>query len=259
VRRWSRLVRGHAFWAVPVLLLACLVSALLWPHFLVGQIEVFLRSTRSLGAGGWLIFAAVQLVVAVSGVLPASLLGIVAGATYGLAAGFALAAASTMAGAVLAFVLSRYLFRRHIEAKLRGRPRLAEFDGMIAREGWKIACLLRISPVMPFSATSYALGLSAIGLGDYLLGTLASLPALLGYVFMGTLADASLSAWQAGAGPIKWSLLALGVVATGALTLHIGRLAMRAGLVLGSALPGSLGGSVGRSCGLGGREDPGAR
>ena len=38
---------------------------------------------------------------------------------------------------------------------------------------------------MPFVATSYLLGLSAISLRDYMLGTLAALPALLGYVSLG--------------------------------------------------------------------------
>jgi hypothetical protein len=39
---------------------------------------------------------------------------------------------------------------------------------------------------MPFVATSYLLGLSAISLRDYMLGTLAALPALLGYVSLGS-------------------------------------------------------------------------
>jgi uncharacterized membrane protein YdjX (TVP38/TMEM64 family) len=112
---------------------------------------------------------------------------------------------------------------------------------MVARDGWKLVCLLRISPIMPFSATSYALGLSSIRLGSYLLGTLASLPALFGYVFMGSLADASLSALQTGAGPVKWGLLVLGVVATVALTVYIGQIGMRAGLVSGPDLAQDLG------------------
>jgi uncharacterized membrane protein YdjX (TVP38/TMEM64 family) len=39
--------------------------------------------------------------------------------------------------------------------------------------------------LMPFVATSYLLGLSAISLRDYMLGILAALPALLGYVLLG--------------------------------------------------------------------------
>jgi uncharacterized membrane protein YdjX (TVP38/TMEM64 family) len=47
------------------------------------------------------------------------------------------------------------------------RPRLRNLDALIARDGWKLVCLLRVSPIMPFSATSLALGLSPIGLRDY--------------------------------------------------------------------------------------------
>ena len=65
---------------------------------------------------------------------------------------------------------------------------------MLAQDGWRIVCLLRVSPVMPFAATSYVLGMSAVGIQAYVLGTLASLPALLGYVYIGTLAEAGLSA-----------------------------------------------------------------
>ena len=43
--------------------------------------------------------------------LPASVLGIAAGALFGVAAGFAAAALGTMVGALLAFGLARSLFR----------------------------------------------------------------------------------------------------------------------------------------------------
>ena len=53
-------------------------------------------------------------------------------------------------------------------------------------------------------------GISAVGIEAYLIGTAASLPALLGYVYLGTLADAGLSAWTAGAAPLRWAMLGLG-------------------------------------------------
>jgi uncharacterized membrane protein YdjX (TVP38/TMEM64 family) len=56
---------------------------------------------------------------------------------------------------------------------------------------------------MPFSVTNYMLGLSSIDLRSYIIGMLASLPALFGYVFIDTLADASLSAWRTGADPLR--------------------------------------------------------
>ena len=53
--------------------------------------------------------------------------------------------------------------------------------------------LLRISPVMPFAATSYMFGLSSIDPRGYILGTPASLPSLCGNVLIDTLADTSCS------------------------------------------------------------------
>ncbi len=94
-------------------------------------------------------------------------------------------------------------------------------------------CLMRISPVMPFAATSYALGLTQIGQRAYLLGTLASLPALLGYVVLGALADEGLSAALGSAGPLRWVLLTAGAVATGLMTLRIGRMLAATGLLPG--------------------------
>ena len=79
-------------------------------------------------------------------------------------------------------------------------------------------------------STSFALGLSAVGLRDYAIGTLASLPALCGYVFIGTLTDTSLSAWATGASPIRWALLGGGGVATLILVVRLGQIALKLGL-----------------------------
>jgi uncharacterized membrane protein YdjX (TVP38/TMEM64 family) len=192
-----------------------------------------LYTLNHLGTVGWIAFAAIQVLVALSGVLPASLVGIAAGAVYSVPLGFALAAVSTMAGALLAFAISRSLFRDWIEQAMRARPRLRNLDLLIGRESWRFVCLLRISPVMPFAATSYTLGLSSVSLGAYMLGTLASLPALLGYVCLGRLAQAGLAAGASGASPLRWALLGVGVLATVLLTLRLGRILARAGLLAG--------------------------
>ena len=73
---------------------------------------------------------------------------------------------------------------------------------------------------MPFVATSYLLGLSAISLRDYMLGTLAALPALLGYVSLARSPGLSAST---GAARIQWALLAAGFAATALAVAHIGR------------------------------------
>ena len=180
-------------------------------------------------AGAWAPIALVvgQILIASSGVLPASLLGLAAGALYGIPTGFVLCGLSTLAGAVIAFRLSRSLFRGRMERMLRNRPRLADFDRRLATESWRLVCLLRVSPVMPFAATSYMLGLSAVRERDYLVGTLFALPALFGYVCLGYLARAGVAAGTVGADRFHWGLLAFGVVATLALTLRVGQLIRR--------------------------------
>jgi uncharacterized membrane protein YdjX (TVP38/TMEM64 family) len=132
-------------------------------------------------------------------------------------------------GAIVSFALSRSLFRPAVERLTAHRPRLRNLDTLIDRDGWRLVCLLRISPIMPFSATSFALGLSRIGVRSYMLGTLASLPTLCGYVFAGTLADNGLLVFSGGASPIRLGLLGIGAVATLLLTLRLGQIIIKLG------------------------------
>jgi uncharacterized membrane protein YdjX (TVP38/TMEM64 family) len=216
------------FFGVTVVVAA--IASRFLPGFGIGQIEATLRQIQGFGGLGLLIFAAIQMLVAVVGLLPASLIGIAAGAIYGAAVGFTVSALSTMLGALIAFSLSRSLLRPFIAQVLQNRTRLQNLDTVMARDGWRIVLLLRLSPIMPFAATSYALGLSSISLQDYCIGSLAALPALLGYVILGSLTTAGLSALSQGSGPLQWTLLGLGIVATALITWRIGKLAMMAGL-----------------------------
>lgn len=165
--------------------------------------------------------AAAQLFALIVGVLPASLLAIAAGATLGIGVGFALSSATLLVGATVTFFLSRSLLRPLIERWVGERARAVAFDDALGRQGWRIVFLMRVSPVAPFVAASYLLGLSKVSFRDYLLGTFASLPALLGYVVMGALAvrgvrSAVAQNWMGGA------LLVVGVAATALLTAKIG-------------------------------------
>lgn len=209
-------------------ILACLAAGLLRPEWPAQLIQRALDNARGAGPVGWAGYIVLQSAVAASGILPASLLGIAAGAMYGVPLGFTLAALSTFAGALLAFALSRSLFRGLVARLLSAHPRFRRFDTLLSHDGWRIVCLLRLSPVMPFAATSYALGMSAIGGRAYCLGTLASMPALLGYVVLGKFSDAGLTSWSNGASGMHWALLAIGIAATAGLTLLVGRIARRA-------------------------------
>ena len=200
------------------------------PHLLDGGLQQqalsLLRAARGQGGAGVAIVFLAQIVIAASGVLPASLLGIAAGALYGVAAGFAVAAGGTLAGAVLAFGLARSLLRPFVARLLAHRPRLSKLDTVLAADGWKLVFLLRISPVMPFAVTSYALGLSAVRFRPYLLGTIASLLPLLAFVVMGRIAGFGATRMQS-ADPVQWVGLAIGGAATLGLAWYVMRVLRR--------------------------------
>jgi uncharacterized membrane protein YdjX (TVP38/TMEM64 family) len=172
----------------------------------------------------WLSVAGLQVIAAAAGIVPASLVGMAAGALFGVGGGFAISTAGLLLGALAAFGLSRSAFRGRIERAMSGRSRLRNFDAALGRDGWRLVCLLRASPLTPFVAPSYLLGLSAVSLRDYMLGTLAALPALLGYLSLGAFARAGLLASTGAAPPFQWALLALGSAATALAVAHVGAL-----------------------------------
>lgn len=192
-----------------------------------GSILTLLDRLRDLGVLGWVIFFGLQALVALIGFLPASLLGLAAGAVYGTALGFGLSAGGVLTGAVLAFILARSMFRPAIARLISGRARLGHLDAAVARDGWRLVCLMRVSPVMPFSVTSYALGLTGIRFRCYALGTLASLPALLVYVLIGALGAHGLAAHDQGDPTLHLWLLGIGIAATLLLTLRLGQILTR--------------------------------
>jgi uncharacterized membrane protein YdjX (TVP38/TMEM64 family) len=163
---------------------------------------------------GWLLFTILQIVVAAFGFLPASLMAIAAGAAYGLWWGFLLSTVGTMVGGSLAFLLSRTALRPLIERMLARNKHFVRFDAAVSADGWKSICLMRMSPVMPFAATSYGLGLTSIGLRTFAIGTLASLPALLAYVAIGTFGETGFELERHQIGIARAGMLALGAAAT---------------------------------------------
>ena len=219
---------------------AVILGSLALARFGVGGLEHWVGTlsgrARDAGPLGWVAFALVQTAVAVVGVLPASLIGIASGAVYGLCLGFALSCAGTLCGGWIAFALARSLLRpwvaRHIASRAGGR--VAELDAAVGQDGWRLVCLLRVSPVMPFALTSYALGLTHISARDYVLGTFAALPALLGYVAAGAMASGGLrlaTGPAGGYGAMQWVLAGVGVLSTVVLIWRSGRLLSSCGLL----------------------------
>lgn len=193
----------------------------------IDRIIQILDMLRGGGAYSCLAFILFQMMAVMIGVLPASLIGMAAGLTYGLWGGFSLAATGTLLGGWIAFMLSRSMFRPWVMAILNRSRRMEHLDHAVVAGNWRFVCLLRLSPIMPFSLTSYALGLTRIDQKSYMLGTLASMPALLAYVAMGAFAHSGFSV-IAGHMSISRSIpLGVGIVATIAAGLYLRRLILR--------------------------------
>ena len=211
-----------------VLIVGAFIFSLLSARNWSDSILLLLERLRHLGLFGAFLFVCLQGLVALIGFLPASLLGLAAGAVYGLGGGFVLSASGVLIGAVLSFVLTRSKIRP-VVARIADRYSVMNrIDNALVRDGWRLVFLMRISPVMPFSLTSVALGLSGIGFWDYLAGTLASLPALSLYVGIGSLGAQSIGANISGISRLHMVIFGIGLVATLLLTFRIGRLLARA-------------------------------
>ena len=190
--------------------------------------DTILLTPHGVGPAAFAALLAIQVLVAASGILPASLVAVAAGAIYGVEKGFLLAALCTLAGAMLSFWLSRSTFRPVVARLLSEHPVLHNFEELVTENGWKLVCLLRLSPIMPFAAMSFALGLSSVKRGPYLIGTLFSLPSLLGYVMIGQSVGAMSVNWHDGLNEMRLALLGVGGIASVLAMSRVGNMVRRA-------------------------------
>jgi uncharacterized membrane protein YdjX (TVP38/TMEM64 family) len=186
-----------------------------------------LEHLRDLGPWGLALFVVLYVAATVL-LVPASILTLGAGAVFGLGRGLALVSVAATLGATAAFLVGRYVAREAIERRLAAQPRFAAVDAAVAREGWKIVVLTRLSPALPFVLLNYAFGLTRVPLRDYVLASwLGMLPGTALYVYLGSLAGdlATLGAGPRTRTPAEWTAYVVGLLATIAVTAQVTRLA----------------------------------
>lgn len=185
---------------------------------------------RGLGPTGPLIFLGIYVLATVL-FLPGSILTLGAGMVFGLVKGSIIVSVSSTLGATCAFLAGRYLARGWVETKIDGNPKFKAIDEAVAREGWKIVGLTRLSPIFPFNLLNYAYGITKVSLRDYFFASwIGMLPGTVMYVYIGALAG-DLATLGAGGGPVttsQWVLRVLGLAATVAVTVYVTRIARKA-------------------------------
>jgi uncharacterized membrane protein YdjX (TVP38/TMEM64 family) len=186
---------------------------------------------EGLGAWGPVAFIA-GYVLATIAMVPALLLTLAAGATFGLVEGTAYVFVAATLGACAAFLVSRYFARGLVERMVAGRPAFAAVDKAVGSQGFKIVLLLRLSPVFPFNLMNYALGLTRVSFRDYALACIGMLPGSIAYVYYGKVLG--LAASLAGGGGAEgkgagfYAGIATGLVVAVVVTTLVTRAARRA-------------------------------
>jgi uncharacterized membrane protein YdjX (TVP38/TMEM64 family) len=185
---------------------------------------------RGAGVLGLFVYALAYMAAALL-LLPGSLLTLGAGLAYGPLYGTLLVSPVSVAAASAAFLLGRTAARPWIQKRVEADPRFSVIDAAIGREGFKIVALLRLSPVLPFNLLNYALGLTRVGLRDFVLASFVGmLPGTILYVYLGSLVTnvSALSTSAEAGGTPRQVLYWAGLAATVLVSVYVTRIARRA-------------------------------
>ena len=208
-----------------------LLAALLFLASQAGNlIPDFVRWVDDLGFWGPVVFI-LGYAVATVAFVPGSLLTLAGGAVLGLGKGSLSVFLGASLGAIASFLIARYLARATIEKRMAGNKRFAAIDRAVGEEGRKIVFLLRLSPVFPFVLLNYGLGLTRVRLRDYVVACLGMIPGTLLYAYYGRVLG-EVAVLAGGVAPERdtayWITLAVGLVATLAVTTVVTRIAAKA-------------------------------
>jgi uncharacterized membrane protein YdjX (TVP38/TMEM64 family) len=212
-----------------LLVVATITVVLLASPFLFPVKTWFFQLLETLhGFGVWgLVLLVFTYIIACVLMLPGSILTLGAGfigATLwpdslatALFGGWLAASTGATLGATASFILGRTVLRDTAAARIDGNAKFRALDEAIAKNGFKMVFLVRLSPAFPFNILNYALGLTRVSLRDYFLASwIGMIPGALLYVYLGATAQ-SLAAATGGARektPQEYAILAIGLAAT---------------------------------------------
>jgi uncharacterized membrane protein YdjX (TVP38/TMEM64 family) len=226
MNRQAMLDKVNARWILAGGVLVGLVAAVL-----LLPVQEWIRDVLAWTAANrrtaWVAFAAIYVICCVCFV-PALPLTLAAGAIFGLGVGTLLVSVASTLGAFCAFWIGRTVARDWVGRKIQGWPRFRALDRAVQARGFWIVLLTRLSPAFPFVLLNYAYGLTSVRPVAYFFASwIGMLPATVAYVYAGSLAADVSQAVAGGSstGRAGWVLLALGLVATIAVTILVTRTA----------------------------------
>jgi len=141
--------------------------------------------------------------------VPGSIMAITAGMAFGPVWGAIYNLIASTIGAVLAFLVARYLASHWVEEKLGGR--LRKIVKGVEQEGWRFVAFVRLVPLFPYNILNYALGLTRIKVSHFTVASLiCMIPGDIAYVYIGY---AGREAMAGNNSSIEIGLIALGLLA----------------------------------------------
>lgn len=116
--------------------------------------------------------------------LPGSALTLLGGALFGPVLGVFYNLTAATLGAMLSFLVARYVASDWVADKTGGR--LKQLMDGVEKEGWRFVAFVRLVPLFPFNLLNYALGLTKISFTQYSFATyICMLPGGIAYTYLG--------------------------------------------------------------------------
>ena len=126
------------------------------------ELASFVEREPLIAAGGFFLIYVAATALSLPG---AVVMTLAAGAIFGLLLGTLIVSFASMAGASLAFLSSRYLFRNWV--RKRFGKRIETMDRGLAKDGAFYLLTLRLIPVFPFFLINLAMGLTVMRLATF--------------------------------------------------------------------------------------------
>lgn len=228
-RPFTQLASLTGFIASSILMVGAIVALLLY-FGVHDQVLHLLSWVQRQGAWAALLFILVMALVVVL-LLPGVLFTTGAGFVFGVLQGSLYVVLGTTLGAVMAFLIARYLFGERATLYVRTHVRIKLVSDELTPQGWKIVLLTRLMPFFPSKLANYFFGLTRFSLGGYTIASLIGfIPFSVHNVYLGSIAAdlATLGDYHAERTPLQWTLYACGFVITVVAVIWISHLAQRA-------------------------------
>lgn len=147
----------------------------------------------SLGLFSYPAFIVIYLSATLVG-LPAIFLFLAAGSLFGFGPGVILVSVADTLSVAVCYQLGKTVCRKKVSEWISQRPQWSEFDRAVARKGWKIVFLTRLSPIVPSNVLNYGFSLTRIDFWQYLfVSWVAMLPVIAVYVYLASVGTNLLS------------------------------------------------------------------